>query len=60
MIFNSLEKALYLSDAFKHCASPVGGCKQFTSCKRSGEPVRQAREQSEGVLTETSLSNAEG
>ena len=26
----------------------VGGCKQFTSCKRSGEPVRQARELSEG------------
>ena len=28
----------------------VGGCKQFTSCKRSGEPVRQrARKLSEGV-----------
>ena len=26
----------------------VGGCKQFTTCKRSGEPVRQARELSEG------------
>ena len=37
----------------------VGGCKQFTGCKKSGEPVRQARELSEGVLTETSLSNAE-
>ena len=26
----------------------VGGCKQFTSCKRSGEPIRQARELLEG------------
>ena len=35
----------------------VGGLSQ--AVRGPGEPVRQARELSEGVLTETSLSNAE-
>ena len=60
MIFNSLEKALYLSDAFKLCASHSWGAVSNSQAVRDpGEPVRQARELSEGVLTETSLSNAE-
>ena len=49
MIFNSLEKALYLSDAFKLCASRSWGAVSNSQAVRGpGEPVRQARELSEG------------
>ena len=45
MIFNSLEKALYLLDAFKLCASRGWGAVSNSQAVRGpGEPVRQARE----------------
>ena len=52
MIFSSLEKGSVSLRCFKFCASHGwGAVSNSQAVKSPGEPVRQARELSEGVLS---------